>query len=111
MPAFGSILSGSQIREVSQYVLSLSGKGSDSSAAAAGKNTFDMQCAACHGMTGEGNPMLGAPNLSDEAWLYGGLSKDIETTISIGRTGNMPAHASVLSAEEINLLAAYVLSL
>lgn len=110
MPAFEAVLSEAQRKEVAQYVLSLSGQATNVDLATAGKATFDIQCAACHGMSGEGNQMLGAPNLSDNTWLYGGLLKNIETTIALGRSGRMPSHAKLLSTEEARVLAAYLLS-
>jgi len=111
MPAFGPMLSDSQIKELAQYVLSFSGQETDASRASAGKATFDMQCAVCHGAEGTGNQMLGAPNLSDDTWLYGGLMKDITATIQLGRSGKMPAHNNILSEDEARVLSAYVLSL
>jgi cytochrome c oxidase cbb3-type subunit 3 len=110
MPAYEQILQASQIKEVSQYVLSLSGQQTNDALAQSGKATFDMHCAACHGMGGEGNQMLGAPTLADSTWLYGGLVRDIETTVSYGRSGKMPAQSKLLSAEEARVLAAYLLS-
>lgn len=68
-------------------------------------------CAACHGAEGQGNPMLGAPNLTDTAWLYGGSLPDIEATIWNGRQGVMPAHKDLLASEKIHVITAYVLSL
>ena len=68
-------------------------------------------CAACHGPDGKGNQMLGAPNLTDEIWLYGGSAEDIAQTINQGRSGNMPAHENLLSEDRRRLLAAYVASL
>lgn len=109
MPAFEAVLSAQQRKEVSQYVLNLSGQATDASMAEAGKGIYDIQCAACHGPTGEGNQMLGAPNLSDDIWLYGGLLKNIETTIALGRSGKMPAHSNLLSQDEARVLAAYLL--
>lgn len=110
MPAFDAILNDSQRKEVAQYVLSLSGQATDAAKAEAGKATFDMQCAACHGINGEGMQLLGAPNLTDNTWLYGGLLKNIEHTIAYGRSGKMPSHSNLLSKEEARVLAAYLLS-
>ena len=110
MPAFEQILPAQQLKEVAQYVLSLSGQQTDANAAQAGKATYDIQCAACHGVQGEGNQLLGAPTLSDSTWLYGGLLRNIETTIKLGRSGKMPAHNNLLSQEEARVLAAYLLS-
>jgi len=75
-----------------------------------GKGIFGDYCAACHQSGGQG--VIGNfPNLVDDAWLWGGDAADIETTIRKGRKGNMPAHASILSADEITEAANYVLSL
>ncbi len=70
-----------------------------------------MMCAACHGAGGVGNPMLGAPNLTDDIWLYGGSLADIEEGIRQGRAGVMPAFGEVLSAERIHVLTAYIYGL
>ena len=69
---------------------------------------YQMTCAACHGAEGQGNPMLGAPNLSDDIWLYGGDAEAVRHSILFGRQGNMPAHDELLSEIEIELLTAYV---
>lgn len=111
MPAFGSILPQDQLAATAQYVLSLSNKATDQSKVAEGKAVFEMQCAACHGIDGKGNQMLGAPNLTDTVWLYGGMLKDIESTIKAGRSGQMPAHQHLFNEQETKVLAAYVLSL
>jgi cytochrome c oxidase cbb3-type subunit 3 len=93
-------------------VMSLSGRQVDAAKAAAGKQVFDtMGCAGCHGMDGKGNQMLGAPNLTDKTWLYGGSEGIIKQTITKGRGGVMPAHKDLLGADKIHLLAAYVASL
>jgi cytochrome c oxidase cbb3-type subunit 3 len=62
-------------------------------------------------MDGTGNQALGAPNLTDEIWLYGGNPADIEATVVNGRNGNMPAHENLLSEDRRRLIAAYVKSL
>lgn len=111
MPAFETILSDEQRSATAQYVLSLSGQATDQSQVADGKAVFDIQCAACHGIEGKGNQMLGAPNLSDNIWLYGGMLKDIETTLKNGRSGKMPSHQHLFSEQEAKVLSAYVLSL
>ena len=67
--------------------------------------------AACHGADGKGNQMLGAPNLTDNIWLYGGSEAKIIETLNNGRGGKMPAFAEQLSAEKIHVLATYVYSL
>lgn len=111
MPAFEGILSNQQMSSVAQYVLSLSKQASNPTLVAEGKEVFDIQCVACHGPDGTGNQMLGAPNLTDSTWLYGGMLKDIETTLKAGRSGKMPAHQHLFNEQEARVLAAYVLSL
>jgi cytochrome c oxidase cbb3-type subunit 3 len=99
-----------EVKNVAQYVLSLSGREHDASAAAKGKAKF-MMCVGCHGMDGKGNQMIGAPNLTDKIWLYGGDVKTIETSIANGRAGKMPAHGKLLGEEKVRMLATYVYSL
>ena len=111
MIAYGEILPDDQRSAVAQYVLSLSNQATKQELVADGKAVFDLQCTACHGVDGKGNQMLGAPNLTDKTWLYGGMLKDIETTIKDGRSGVMPAHQHLFSEQEVKVLSAYVLSL
>jgi len=112
MPAWQDALGGDQgVADTVQYVLSLSGRNVDQAAAARGKEKFQTFCVACHGADGKGNQMVGAPNLTDNIWLYGGSEKIITETISKGRNGKMPAHKDFLGADKVHLLAAYVYSL
>ena len=111
MPAWGSVLSGEQVDQVVAYVLSLSGREADSTKLEAGKKVFQTYCVACHGMDGKGNQAMGAPNLTDKIWLYGGSPGTIKHTIMQGRNGKMPAHREFLGTEKVHLLAAYVYSL
>lgn len=113
MPRYGAdkLLEPKQISDVAEYVLSLSGQKHDAAAAAAGKTVFTEQCAACHGDTGKGNPDVGAPNLTDKVWLYGGDKQSIVTTINTGRGGRMPNWAGRLDDVTIKSLAVYVHSL
>jgi len=110
MPAHGAIL-GDTVKDVTAYVLSLSGRDSSSGDVAIGKEKFGQICFACHGTEGKGNPLMGAPDLTDSVWLYGGSEGIIEQTVTDGRTGVMPAHKDILSAEQIHLVAAYIYSL
>jgi cytochrome c oxidase cbb3-type subunit III len=112
MPAFGhtNILSEPQIADVAEYVLSLSGNAHDK-AAAPGAKIFAANCTACHGADGKGNPKLGAPDLTDELWLYAGDKLTVMETIRNGRGGVMPAWARRLDPETIKELAIYVHSL
>ena len=111
MPPLGAALGEEGIAEVTQYVLSLSGRPSNPVQAAAGQQKFAMLCAACHGPEGKGTPALGAPNLTDNIWLYGGSADTIAQTIRDGRQGRMPAHEALLGPDRVHLLAAYVYGL
>jgi cytochrome c oxidase cbb3-type subunit 3 len=112
MPAWEQALGGeSGVSDVAEYVLSLSGHDVDAAAASRGKEKFQQLCVACHGMDGTGNQALGAPNLTDDVWLYGGSKAAVMETIAKGRNGVMPAHREFLGEEKSHLLAAYVYSL
>ncbi len=110
MPRFGldGILQPDQIKDAAQYVLSLSGHATDEAAAQRGATLFADNCSACHGEDGKGNPELGAPNLTDGIWLYGGKASDIEKTIQTGRGGVMPNWAGRLDPVTIKMLTVYV---
>mgnify|MGYP005724807515 CR=1 FL=1 len=112
MPAWAGVLGESGIRDMASYVLSLSGtEGLDPEAVARATPQFQALCIACHGIEGKGVQALGAPNLTDNTWLYGGRYEQIAHTLRIGRRGKMPAQADLLSEDKINLVAAYVYSL
>lgn len=98
------------VTEVATYVLSLNGRQVDRDLARAGESQF-MICSACHGADGKGNPMLGAPDLTNNIWLYGGSQKAVEETIRNGRNGVMPAWEDILGEDKVKVLAGYVLSL
>ncbi|MBS0212922.1 MAG: cytochrome-c oxidase, cbb3-type subunit III [Proteobacteria bacterium] len=111
MPAWGPTLGEDGVANVANYVLSLSGAAHDKAKAAAGKDTFGSTCAACHGPDGKGNQTLGAPNLTDTIWLYGGDLETVETTIRDGRGGIMPSWRERLGEKDARVIAAYVYSL
>jgi cytochrome c oxidase cbb3-type subunit 3 len=111
MPPFGAALGDEGVRDLSHYVMSLSGMAHDSIRAARGKDKFPQTCAACHGAEGKGNPALGAPNLTDKIWLHGAGEEAIAQQITNGRRNQMPAHKDLLSPAKIHLLTAYVYSL
>lgn len=112
MPAWKQPLGGDEgVDQVANYVLSLSGREHDAAKAEAGKTKFGTFCAACHGAAATGNPVLGAPNLTDNIWLYGGSPKAIAKTIADGRAGRMPAHKDFLGDSKNHLLTAYIYSL
>ena len=107
MPPFPQ-LDSNQIVDVANYVRSLSGLPVDESKAARGAEVFKANCVACHGADGKGNIALGAPNLTDKTWLYGGSEATIVETLTKGRMAMMPSQDKVLSPEKIHLLTAYV---
>lgn len=111
MPAWEAMLGREGVYNVAEHVRSLSGKAVNPERAAAGKAKFQQLCASCHGPEGKGNPAMGAPNLTDEVWLYGGGHDDILTSIREGRQGVMPAHRAFLGESKVHLLAAYIYSL
>ena len=101
MPPFGQALGAEGARNVAHYVRSLAGMTNDSIRAARGKEQYQQTCVACHGADAKGNPALGAPNLTDKIWLYGGTEADIVASIMNGRTGHMPAHKDILGPTKI----------
>lgn len=111
MPPMGAAVGGDpEISELANYVLSLSGSPYNEVKAFSGKARFAV-CAACHGVGGKGNKALGAPNLTDDYWLHGWGEAAIANIVKNGKTNVMPAQAPKLSAEQIHVVAAYVLSL
>ena len=110
MPALGAALGHDGVNEVAAYVLSLHGVQTPEGWAAAGKARFEAVCAACHGTEGRGNPALGAPNLTDGTWLYGGDFSSIVTTVRDGRNGVMPAWRGRLGNDQARLVAAWGIS-
>jgi cytochrome c oxidase cbb3-type subunit 3 len=110
MPAWLDSMGADGIKEVVNYTLSLSGRKVDDSLAEKGKDRF-VACAACHGADGKGNQVFGAPNLTDNIWLYGGSEKTVTETLSYGRNGVMPSFKTTLGEKKIHLVAAYVYSL
>ncbi|RJG01532.1 cytochrome-c oxidase, cbb3-type subunit III [Noviherbaspirillum sedimenti] len=108
MPSMAAAVGGDQdVRNVANYVLSLSGSSHDPIKAVMGKAKY-AACAACHGADGKGNQVLGAPNLTDKTWLYGGGLNNVMDAINKGRGNMMPAHKGILSDAKVHLLAAYV---
>lgn len=110
MPAMGAVLGDEGVSATAVYVQGLSGMPVDDALAAKGQTHFQTICAACHGAEGKGNPMLGAPNLTDTVWLYGSDFDAIATTIRNGRNGQMPAHRPIIGEDRVRLAAAWVLA-
>jgi len=112
MPSWEAALGGEEgVNQAANYVMQLSGRSVDDKLAAAGKEKFDMLCVGCHMPGGTGNHAIGAPNLTNNTWLYGGSPRVIKETIARGRNGRMPAHAEFLGEAKVHILAAYVYSL
>ena len=108
MPPMAAAVGGAgDVRNVANYVLSLSGSAHNDIARDLGRPKF-AACAACHGADGKGNPALGAPNLTDKVWLHGWGEDAIVAMVTNGKTNVMPAHAERLTAEQIHVLTAYV---
>lgn len=110
MPPFTQ-LGGESIKDVANYVRSLSGLAADSIRVQRGKEVFQANCVACHGPEGKGTQALGAPNLTDSVWLYSSSEGTIMETVSKGRNNHMPTFKDFLGEAKVHLLAAYVYSL
>jgi cytochrome c oxidase cbb3-type subunit 3 len=117
MMAFGrdGVLDRIQVRDVVAYVRSLSADGTgeavDAEDVTAGQKVFAANCVACHGENAKGKPDVGAPDLTDANWIYGGDAQAIYTTVYSGRQGHMPHWSGRLSPVEIKTLALYVHSM
>ncbi|WP_018716913.1 cytochrome-c oxidase, cbb3-type subunit III [Arhodomonas aquaeolei] len=111
MPALGASLGQSKLEAVAAYVYSLNGRNAPQELVDRGKDVFMTQCVACHGADAKGNPQIGALNLTDDTWRYGGSLETIKETILNGRNGQMPAQKELLTPEQIHVLAAYVYQL
>jgi cytochrome c oxidase cbb3-type subunit 3 len=112
MIAWGPVLGEQGVGKVVAYLQKLSGQQHDAALAAEGEQLFvTTGCIGCHGMDGKGMAALGAPDLTDDIWLYGGDAATLEETVSKGRAGQMPAFDDRLGAERVRLLAAYSIQL
>ena len=110
MPAWGAALGADGVKEVAAYVLGFSGVKTPEDWRTAGKARYEAMCVACHGADGRGNAALGAPDLTDKTWLYGGGFKRVTETIRDGRTGVMPAWGKRMNDDELRVIAAWVLA-
>jgi cytochrome c oxidase cbb3-type subunit III len=109
-PMAAAVGTSDDVKNVANYVLSLSGNPNDSLRSQLGRSKFTA-CAACHGMDGKGNTALGAPNLTDDIWLHGWGEQAIVAIINGGKTSDMPGQAGKLTEAQIQVLGAYVLGL
>ncbi len=108
MPAWADVLEPEEIDSVVEYVLQISGQEADTGLAEAGKVVFEDNCTACHGDDGSGDRDLGAPNLTDAIWLYGGDREAVKESVLKGRKGVMPNWNARLSEADIKAVALYV---
>ena len=108
MPAFNEILSGAEIGATVEYLISLSGSEFDPALAQEGATVFAENCASCHGDAARGDRDVGAPNLADAIWLYGGDRASLTYTIENARFGVMPAWGQRLAEEDVRAVSAYV---
>ena len=108
MPAFKESIDPATAGDIAQYVRSLSGLAHDQIRIVRGKREYMNSCVACHGPDGKGNKALGAPNLTDDVWLYGSSEATIVNGILNGRNNRMPPQEANLTPEQIRLLTAFV---
>ena len=108
MPGLGGVLGHEGANEAAAYVLSLNGYQAPADWIAAGKVRFDALCVACHGVDGQGNQALGAPDLTDDVWLYGRDFNRMTQTIRDGRNAYMPAWRERLGEDRARAIAAWV---
>lgn len=113
MPAFGrdGLLTRAEIDDLVQYVLRFSGRSTNAAAITRAAPIFAQQCSSCHGTDGKGSRLFGAPNLTDQEWLFGGEPRDIQQSIYNARNAHMPAWQDRLDDTTIKALAVYVHSL
>jgi cytochrome c oxidase cbb3-type subunit 3 len=111
MPPWGAVIGDAGVTSVTAYVRSLNGREAPAQRIAAGEKVYQSYCVACHGAEGKGNPAMGAPNLTNGIWLYGGSAVQIAQSIRSGRNGVMPAQKALLSEDKIHILTAYVYGL
>ncbi|RYJ59404.1 cytochrome-c oxidase, cbb3-type subunit III [Pseudomonas songnenensis] len=114
MPAWKDVIGEEGIRNVAGYVRSLSGRDTPEGISVdieQGQKIFAANCVVCHGPEAKGVTAMGAPNLTDNVWLYGSSFAQIQQTLRYGRNGRMPAQEAILGHDKVHLLAAYVYSL
>lgn len=109
-PQAANVGAADDVKNVANYVLSLSNSAHDSARAALGKPKFEAVCAACHGADGKGNQIIGAINLTAGIWLHGFGEAAIIEMINKGKTNQMPAQKDRYTPEQIHVLAGYVWS-
>ena len=108
MPPHGAVVSADELAQLVGYVAALS-RGASMETHEPGHELFERNCSPCHGLSATGNAFVGAPNLTDNIWLYGGTKEALTQTITNGRTGVMPSFEKRLDDEQIKLLTAWLL--
>ncbi len=111
MPGWGDVLGDEKVSYLTEYVLSLSGQEHGAAMAELGQPLYAQNCVACHGADAKGMITVGAPNLTDDIWLYDGSRQGISQTLLNGRANQMPAQKDLLREDKIHVLTAYVYSL
>lgn len=111
MPGWLPALGETGVADTAAYVLELSGRTVDADTAARGAVHYQTFCVACHGADGRGNVLFGAPDMTNDIWLYGGEPDAVSESIASGRFGNMPAHGALLGDNRSHVLAAYIAQL
>ena len=106
MMSWQAMLNDEGVEKLSEYVLT--GLGTEKAAEHAGHTQYNQLCVACHGAKGEGNPIMGAPNLTNDIWLYGGSKEAVKESIGKGRNGEMPAFNKRLNDTQIKILVAWL---
>lgn len=110
MPAFGrdQMLTAAEVSDLTEYVVALSGRTANLAAVRRAAPIYQTQCVACHGPAGTGDQTKGAPNLTDQEWLYGSSREEIHAQIWNGRNGVMPSWKARFDPETLKALAVYI---
>ncbi len=111
MPGWGQVLGEAGVVETAHYVRKVAGLEHDAALAESGLARYNTICVACHGTDGKGNAALGAPDLTNDIWLYGSSIDELGFTIREGRNGNMPPHKDLIDENQTHILAGYIRSL
>lgn len=111
MPGWAASFSEDELSGMVAFIRQLGTPSEQSALASPAGQKYQMFCSSCHGPNGRGNETLGAPNLADDIWLYGGSDEAITYSIAQGRQGVMPAHGDLMGENRVHVVAAYVYSL
>ncbi len=109
MPPWGAVLQEDGVERVARYVMAL-GEGGGGPEHEEARTSYGQFCVACHGLSGEGNPALGAPRLDNDIWLYGGDLETLKDVIANGRQGHMPGQQGRLTPVQVKLLVGWLMN-